>query len=212
MSPGRPGGAAVANRSRWLTRQLVAVALCALATHAAVYGTLEPHGSAHRYFVWYAPLVVALSSTALLVLPLMLVISLLAGRGSRPARLLALLLPTRSTQSAMSSDTFKLASFALVFLTVQESLERSLATSRFVLAGFAPGTVLVLVAVVLVTAAIVVLVERAICSFAESIRRDARSAARRPARLRWQARLTTLHRRRRPLALNRGLRAPPVVL
>jgi hypothetical protein len=200
------------NRMRSLARQLLAVSLCALAAHVAVYGSLLPHGRVHGYFVWYEPLVASLSFVSVAGLPLLLALAFLAGRESRPTRALTSLLPSRPTTTSASAEAFKLAALALAFLTVQESLERSLATGELALASFAPGRTLVLGVAVLVAAAVIVLVERAVHTLADAIRRSAGSTTRRPDRARWHVRPAVPHTRRRPLAVNGGLRAPPVAL
>ena len=191
---------------------MLAIAVCALATHAAVYGSLMPSGGAHRYFAWYAPIITALSVLSLVGLPLALAIGVVAGRDSRVANTVASMFPARSREGAALTDVFRLASLALVFLAVQETLERSLSTGTLALASFSPSALLALVIALLIAASVVVLLEQAASSLVEAIARTARSATRAPEAARWRSGTSRLLRRIRPLAVHGGLRAPPVAL
>jgi hypothetical protein len=210
VSPRLPA-AVVASRRVDFARQSLSIALCALTAHALAYRSVLPEDGAHGYFAWYAPLVAAFSIAALVGATLALAITFTGGARSRPARILGALLPTRSADGPATPAVFRLATGALAFLTVQESLERSLSTGGFQLVSLTPSTLLVLVAGVLLTAGVVVLVERVVSSLADAVRR-APEKARRPARARWHVGPIATVERRRPLAVHGALRAPPPLL
>ena len=126
--------------------------LCALATHAAVYRSLWPAGGDHGYLIWYAPLVAGLSGVSIVVLPLVLALAVAGRRDSGPLRALSGLVTRGVCEPELVTGTLTLASQALVFLFVQESLERSLEKHGVAVASFSPSTWAVLLTVIVTTA------------------------------------------------------------
>src|SRR5204863_9302644 len=109
-------------------RQLLPVALCALAGHLALYGSLVPSTGDHAYFVWYEPLVAGLSLVALTTLAGLL---LAATVGGEPLRRRAVsLLPPASRPAPGSVRAVRLAPASLAFLACQETIERPLSEGR----------------------------------------------------------------------------------
>jgi hypothetical protein len=208
---GRRSVAVIGPHAGGALRHAAAVTVCALAAHAVAYGSLVPQDGEHRYFGWYAPLVATLSATALLGVLLALTIALVVGPSSRAAAVVRSILPARSSDGSAVAGLFSLASAALVFLAVQESLERSLAANRLQLVSFAPGTLALLVGIVVLAAGVVVAVQRLVSSLAEVVLRPERPrrsrAAAAPARRRG---VLLALRPRSPLAVHAGLRAPPL--
>jgi hypothetical protein len=188
-------------------RSLLPAALCALAAHAAVYGTLVPSDGVHGYFGWYEPLVAGLSLTsAALVLALALAARL--GRARRPARAIQRFLPTEEG-GGLALPAVRLSRAALAFFFLQETLERSIAWRSLEPATLRPSAWCLVLVVVVACAWLLVLAGRG----GQRLLRGA--AAERVPRLRpvpapGPVRACT-PRRRRPLALGRGLRAPPLL-
>jgi len=205
------GRRVVVSRSCWgdVARYAMAITLCALTAHAVAYGSLVPGDGTHGYFTWYAPLIGAASLAAFLGTMLALGLALVRGPASTAASALESVLP-QSAGDAFPVGLFRLASAALVFLAVQESLERSLASGQVALVSFAPSTLAVLVAVVVLTAGAIVLVARLVSSLAEGVLRGRRAARVRSTLTRWQPGAVT-RRALRPLAIHGGLRAPPLL-
>ncbi len=209
---GRSSVAVIGPRASGVLRHAVAVTVCALTAHAVAYGSLVPQDGEHRYFGWYAPLVAALSGAALLGVVLALTVALVLGPTSRAASVLRSILPARPSDGSHVAGVLSIASAALVFLAVQESLERSLAAGRPELVSFAPGTLALLIATVVVAAFVVVTVQRLVASLAEVVLRVVRLRPTRTATTpgRWRGVLLAL-RPRSPLAVHAGLRAPPLL-
>src|SRR5205823_6315643 len=69
-------------------RRLLSIALCALAAHAVLYGSLSPGGPMHGYFGWYETLVVGLTLGGVLAVGALV---LAAAFGRRRSRLRAVL-------------------------------------------------------------------------------------------------------------------------
>ncbi len=199
----------IGSRASGLFRHTAAVALCALAAHAVAYGTLTPQGGAHRYFGWYAPIVAGLSIIALATTLLALTTALVSGPTSRATSLVRWLLPPASRETPLVARLFGLASAAVVFLAVQESLERSFASGRLELVSFAPVTLAVLVGVLVLTAAGIAVVERLVSSLVQVALRESRERRFRPTATRLRPAHIVLPVRR-PLAVHGGLRAPPL--
>lgn len=209
---GRSSVAVIGSRASGALRHAAAVSACALTAHAVAYGSFVPQDGEHRYFGWYAPLVATLSGVALVGVLLALTVALVLGPTSGAASVLRSVLPARSNGHSRVAGLFSLASAALVFLAVQESLERSLVANRLQLVSFAPGTLALLVGIVVLAAAVVVFVQRLVASLAEVVLRvlPPRSAHTGPAPRLWRGALLTLHARS-PLAVHAGLRAPPLL-
>lgn len=209
---GRSSVAVIGPRASGALRHAAAVTICALTAHAVAYGSLFPQGGEHRYFGWYAPLVAALSAAALVGVLLALAVALVLGPTSGAASVLRSVLPARPRESSSVAGVLSLASAALAFLAVQESLERSLAANRPELVSFSPGTLGLLVAIVLVAAAVVVAVQRLVSSLAEAVLRVTRARQARPASTSGGRRgVFSAPRPRSPLAVHAGLRAPPLL-
>jgi len=192
-------------------RRLPAVVLCALAAHAAVYRSLWPAGGDHGYLIWYAPLVAVLSGLALVALPLGLALAL-AGRGgsNRTLRAVASFFVRAVPEHDPITGVVTLASQALVFLFVQESLERSLVVHRAAVASFPPSTWSILLAAVVAVAGLVAWLGRTVSTFVEAILGRARAVETRAIRIGPPLHRARVARRSHPLAVHGGLRAPPV--
>jgi hypothetical protein len=191
----------LATAGRWFVASMV----CALVAHAAVYRSLVPDDGLHGYFGWYVPLVTVASLSSLLAVVVAGICS-----GSRPARVIRLCLPARST-TCRGRTVACLASGGLAFLLVQESLERSLATGAFSLATLDLSMWPVLLVVVVMAAAAVLAVGRTAVLLSE------RTFAVRPPRVPI-IRVLPVPRRSRGevrgsalLGWHAGLRAPPLV-
>jgi hypothetical protein len=190
-------------------RHFLPVALCALAGHLALYGSLAPSSGEHAYFVWYEPLVAGLSIVALAVLAGLL-LAVVLGRDDLRRRIVPVLLPAALRAVPGSVRTVRLALASIAFLACQETIERSVSEGRLAPAELASGQLLLVLAVVAAAAAVVALVERS-CS--QLIARVARPLALRRNRgsvLAFPSGRPQVVRRRNPLARLRGLRAPPL--
>jgi hypothetical protein len=177
--------------------------VCALASHAAVYGTFWPADGVHGYFGWYQPLLAGISVLALLSLGAVLV---LGYAGSAAARGLLERLVGRE-RSATAVRAHRLAVTSLAILLIQESLEASLSSGRPELGAFSGTAILLVVATIWLLAFALVFAARSYERLAgEAVARLA--VRRRLLRLPRPAYVLTL-RPRNPLADFRGLRAPP---
>jgi hypothetical protein len=188
-------------------REFLPVALCALAGHFALYGSLVPSSGGHAYFVWYEPVVAGLSILALMLL-VGLLLAVMVGRDGLRRRVVPVLLPGAARSSPGSVRTVRLALASVAFLACQETIERSLSEGSLGAAQFAPHQLMLVLVVVAAAAAVVALVERS-CS--ELIALVARPFARRRERdtgVSFPSERPAV-RRRNPLAQLRGLRAPP---
>jgi hypothetical protein len=184
-----------------LGRSLVAAAFCAQIAHAALYGSLEPRTGSHGYLAWYVPLVAVLALVAATVV-----------RGSFATGVLATgrrsfgpVLPRREPGHPVR-DVRRLAFASLAFLFAQESLEHA-GQGGYSFAAFPPLTLLLAGLVLVLAAAAVVAVERTLESLVERLARAQRPRAAHSIAAR---RLPRVARRRHPLSLHRGLRAPPL--
>ena len=168
--------------------RLVASAVCALAAHAVVYGSLWPADGAHAYFGWYEPF--ALASLAALV-------ALLAVPPLRR------FVPWRTFSVAESSRSLAVSSLA--FLIAQESVERTLASGHPAFAAFTPSQWLLLLLAVAAAALALSFALRAVLGRARSAPAPAPAIAYGC----WSVRSFNM-RRVRPLAGHFALRAPPL--
>jgi hypothetical protein len=168
--------------------RVVASAVCALAAHAVVYGTLWPADGAHGYFGWYQPLSVA---------SLACVVALLAV--PRLRRFVA----WRPLSVAATSRSLAVSSLA--FLLAQESLERTLASGHPAFAAFTPSQWLLLLVAVAAAAFALSFALRAVLGRAAVLPAPAPAASAES----WSVRPIG-RRRSRPLAERFALRAPPL--
>jgi hypothetical protein len=190
-------------------RHFLPVALCALAGHLALYGSLVPSTGEHAYFVWYEPLVAGLSILALAVLAALL-FAVVVGRDRLRGRIVPVLLPAAARSTPGSVRTVRLALASIAFLACQETIERSLSEGRLAPAELAPGQLLLVLAVVAAAAAVVALVERSCSQLIALVARPPASRRGRDAILSFPSVRPQVVRRRNPLAQLRGLRAPPL--
>lgn len=191
-------------------RRAPAVVLCALVAHAAVYRSLWPAGGDHGYLIWYAPFVAVLSGLAIVALPLLLALGIAGGRRSRAPGALASMFVRTGPGRDPVAEIISLASQALVFLFVQESLERSLVLRREAVASFPPSTWSIVLAAVVAVAVLVGWLGRTVSTIVECILHRARRFAQHTAHGRRARSLAAIVRRSHPLAVHGGLRAPPV--
>lgn len=194
------------------TRGGLAVLACALAAHAVLYRSLWPSDGVHGYFGWYEPLVWGLSALAVLLVGALLIAGLLGLRSRAVETLKSLLRPAAQPDVPPSSSIGRLATASLVLLLVQESLERSFASGSPAVATFAPSEWLLLFVVLGLFAAALVFGTRSCAALLDLVFADSSRRAIPPLRSPRPARLFlgTL-RRQSPLALGRGLRAPPIL-
>jgi len=166
--------------------RLIPAAICALGAHALLYGSFRPADGLHGYLGWYEP-VLAVAAIAAVVL-------------TRPAAWRS------SVPIGEAARSF--ATWALLLVLAQESIERSLQVGHPTVVAMTPSGWLVLVAGVAATALALALALRAgqvVLSLLTSVRvRRARVAVRRLAAA------DTL-RVARPLAGNVALRGPPAL-
>jgi hypothetical protein len=182
---------------------------CALATHALLYRSLRPSDAVHGYFGWYEPLVGVLSLLAVVGL-CVLGLAAVFGRDVRMRGLVRRAAAAHGLRPALLWR--RVALMALLVLVVQESVERSVATGSPGLAVFSASSWLTILIGVLLFAGVVALVARgsvafvraALCSAIAAVPRAAVRAVAPGPRARWR-------RRRSPLGLRRGLRAPPLL-
>jgi hypothetical protein len=189
-----------------MPRRLLGAAVCALATHTLLYGSLTPTDGLHGYFVWYEPLVLALSALSLLGLAGLLAVALAARRLGRPLR--------RSVEAPppLAASARSIAVGGLAFLLVQESLERSVAAGQPAFALFTPTQWLLLLAGMAACSAALALALRAAVVAARRLLVAPPSCRVRPAHRGWSlAAVRGRPRRRSPLADRLGLRAPPLL-
>ena len=184
-------------------RGFVSVALCALAAHAVLYGSFSPGGARHGYFGWYEPLVVGLTGLAVIAVGALALAAAL-GRGRAPLRAL---LPMPSANPGLQAA--RLAQAALVFLSLQETLERSLAQGHPAVPSFAPSTWLLVIFSLVVFAALLVLAGRLGAKIAHLVLGTQRRRLQ-MLTLALPPRPRIASHGRNPLADRRGLRAPPL--
>lgn len=190
-----------ADRSLRLARRSLQALLCALAAHAAAYGSLLPNDSIHGYLGVYEGAVAVLSAAAVGVFVLALG-ALLAGRG----RLLRVLVGRPAGSLSLKNRVALLAIAALVVLFVQESIEHSVGAS-------APtGTLLIALATIVIVAVTFVLIEHSCCELIRALVVGRRALPRASIRSIAPARAIRHARRLKPLADSRGLRAPPLLV
>ena len=164
--------------------RLLAGAVCALGTHALLYGTFSPDDGLHGYLGWYEPAVALVALAALAVV--------------RPAAL--------RSRRPIADTARRVATAALFVVLAQESLERTVQQGQPPVVALRPSEWLVLLAGVALTslALAVALRARQVALDLLSDRRARRSYAARA----WS--VVTAHRRStRPLAERFALRAPP---
>jgi hypothetical protein len=134
------GSLATAQRYAFgVPRRLVPAAICALGAHAVLYGSFRPDDGLHGYLGWYEPVLAVAAIAAVVAI--------------RPA-------PLRSRLPI--GDTARgLATWALLIVLVQESLERSVRVGHPAIAALTPSGWLVLVIGVTATAFALALALRA---------------------------------------------------
>jgi hypothetical protein len=168
-------------------RRLIPAAICALGAHALLYGSFRPNDGLHGYLGWYEP-VLAVAAIAAVVLV-------------RPASLRSRL-PIADTARG-------LATWALLIVLAQESLERSVQVGHPAVAALTPSGWLVLVIGVTATAFALALALRA-GQVVFSLFTDGTATRRLPLLVRWKTAAVALPTAR-PLAGNVALRAPPAL-
>jgi hypothetical protein len=190
---------------------VVPVALCALAAHALIYRSFWPSGGEHSYFGWYESGVAGLGAAALVAL-IALVLAALLGHGREWTRRLDRLLPAPGEPGAsLASRTVALARAAIVFLFLQETLERSLSAQQLTPATFSPLTWCLALVASAAFALLLVLAGRAGARLIERVRAGGlRLTPLRPVATPWPW-IASVSTRRNPLANRRGLRAPPLL-
>jgi hypothetical protein len=195
-----------ADRSLRLARRLLQALLCALAAHAAAYGSLLPRDSIHGYLGVYEGVVAVLSAVAVGVFVLAL-LALMAGR----ERLLVSLVGRRAGRLRFGNAVGLLGGAALGVLLVQESFERSVETGNIAVAS-APAVIwLNALAAIVIVATVFVLLERSCGELIRALLAGRATLPRAPARV-LTPRRAPRTRRRNSLAEFRGLRAPPLLV
>jgi len=190
-------------------RHLLPIALCALAGHFALYGSLAPSSGRHAYFVWYEPLVAGLSIIALAVLAALLLAAVL-GRDSLRRRIVSVLLPAAPRPVPGTVRAVRLALASTALLALQETVERSASEGRLATVELGSSQLLLVLAVVAAAAAVVALVERSCSQLIALVARPLAPRRTRDAGALFPSPRPPVARRRNPLAELRGLRAPPL--
>ena len=190
-------------------RHLLPVAVCALGGHAVLYRSPFPSSGTHAYFAWYEPLVAGTSIAALAVIGAMLA-AVVLGRAELRDRLVRVLLPATAAPQNDSVRTARLTLASVVFLAVQETMERSLAEGRLAPAAFSSSGLLLVLATLSALAVLVALLERSCSELIALVVAPPRLRVRASAPALPRVRLQAV-RRRNPLAELRGLRAPPAL-
>jgi hypothetical protein len=198
-----------ARRTGGAARHLLPVALCALAGHLALYGSLVPSSGEHSYFVWYEPLVAGLSIVALGLLAALLLAAVL-GRVELRQRIVRVLLPAAARPLPVNVRAVRLALAGVASLACQETGERSLSEGRLAPVTLASSQLLVVLGVVAAAAAVLAFVERSCSRLIALVARPFARRAERVTRAWFPAPRPLTVRRRSPLAQLRGLRAPPL--
>lgn len=204
------GGRLRARRKLRAVRQLARLrivlpaAVCALAGHAVAYRTLWP-GGPHGYFGWYEPLLGSVSLACVIGVTALLVLGFAgSARAKRVLRGFA------SFGSRPGRGAHLLALTSLAILLVQETLEASLSSGRFVLGEFSGTSLLLLLAFLWLAAFALALAARTYAALARSACRPPREAPASPVVARPS--FTVTLRPPSPLAACRALRAPPRLL
>lgn len=190
-------------------RHFLPIALCALAGHFALYGSLVPSSGRHAYFVWYEPLVAGLSIISLVVLAAMLLAGVL-GRDGLRRRIVSVLLPAAARPVPGTVRTVRLALASTALLALQETVERSVSEGRIAAIQLGSSQLLLVLAVVAAAAAVVALVERSCSQLIALVARPLAPRRARDAGAPFPSPRPPAVRRRNPLAQLRGLRAPPL--
>jgi hypothetical protein len=198
-----------ARRIGGAARHLLPVALCALAGHLALYGSLVPSSGEHSYFVWYEPVVAGLSIVALVVLAGLLLAAVF-GRVELRQRIVRVLLPAAAGPLPVSVRSVRLTLASVAFLTCQETLERSLGEGRLAPAALGASQLLLVLAVLAAAAVVFALFERSCTRLIALVARPFVRRAEREAPASFPTARPLTVRRRNPLAQLRGLRAPPL--
>jgi hypothetical protein len=187
--------------------RLPPVAVCALATHALVYRTLWPSDGVHGYFGWYEPAVAAASLTALAGLLGFVAVAWLARQSGRPLRPIASI----DSPNTFATTARSLGASSLVFLLVQESVERSVEAGHPALQVFTPSEWLVLLAGLAATSVLLAVGLRLATVVVARVLASAppRAPRHRQSTIGWSV-VTFVWRRLRPLAERFALRAPPL--
>jgi hypothetical protein len=183
-----------------LARRGLAGAVVGLCGHAALYRSLWPGDTIHGYLGWYELAVAVLSLAAVVALVAGLAVSL---RGRRPAWL------ALGPQGTYAGCVVELAVSGLVWLYVQETLERSIPHHGLVLAAFAPGQLIGALVGLAAAALVLALLLRAGERIVRSVL-GGRAVADGETVAGWSIRPAD-RRPHRPLAVRSGLRAPPVL-
>jgi len=195
----------VGERVRGRLGRLLPAAVVALATHALVYRSFWPADGVHGYFGWYEPAVAAASLAALLGLAGALVAATTCRRSGRPVPWLRARTPV-----PLGLRTRRVSSSALLFLLVQESVERSVVDAHPAAPQFAPSQWLALIAGIAVLSLLVaLLVEAGEIAMRRIVGASPGGPVRRArVRVGWSV-VASPGRRSNPLAERLGLRAPP---
>jgi hypothetical protein len=186
-------------------RILLPAAGFALAGHAVAYGTFWPSGAAHGYFAWYEPALGAASTAAVIGLAVVLVLAL--SGSPRAKRMLGSIRPSTASPARCAH---RLALTSLAILLVQETLESSLASGRFVPGAFSGSSLLFLVAFLWLASLALVYAARTYVAIARRVSRPPRLALRALGRAQ-PRHIDAVLRPPSPLAVGRALRAPPLL-
>jgi len=188
-----------------IARRLLPAAVCALATHALLYGSLTPADGLHGYFGWYEPAVAALSFAALLGL-----VALVAAASLVP-RLRCALAGRLAPRTPVGVTARSLGAASLAFLLAQESLERSIASGQPAFVVLSPSQWLMVLAGVGLCSTALALALRAGRVATARLLAQPRLRPLRAFRPGWSVTAAVSSGRPRPLAERFGLRAPPLL-
>ncbi len=181
----------------------LAAAVCGLAGHVALYRALWPKGDLHGYLNWYEPLVAALSLAAIVALVVLVALAVAAERLGWRFHLPGSNLRCRP----FGLTAVQVGGSGLLYLALQETMERSLAAHSPAVASFTASQWLAALAGIFSAAVALTFLMRLGETIVRAVCR--RMPVRKPAApLSWSA-LPAEQRRSRPLALRAALRAPP---
>jgi hypothetical protein len=186
-------------RSIVLSARFLAVAVCALAGHVALYQSVLPADEVHGYLSWYEPAIAGLSLAALAGLAGLV----LYGLVRRDFRL-----PLRTDPSFGRSAT-RLATAGVAFLVAQETIEHSVADHSVSVVSATDGRWLAVLAVVAASSAALAFLARLGERAVRALLADRRPrTGREPAVDAWCS-APGERRPARPLTHHAALRAPP---
>lgn len=181
----------------------LAAAVCALAGHAVLVGSVRPGDPTHRYLAWYEPVVAGLSLAVVVGLGSLFLLGVL-GRAVPIPRVF------RSTRSFHQIAVGTAAS-GVALLVAQEAAERSFAAHTFAVPSVVGLRWALALAIVFATGAALAFLRRLGERAVDALLRGKGASEPTESSRSWHPQ-SAVARRLRPLALHAALRAPPALL